>query len=222
MARASIAAWRMGRMATAMLLASWHAAHAQSAQPAPAIASPSTSISPPADASCHPISDDELIARINMAMLGDARFRPVDERVGKVQIDREPSGIVLQFSSWVAQPAGKWSFIFDSCAELDMAYAFVYHSVCPGRAPRSQAQLQTLIDAHTRRTGERATDWGAYKVQQDASNCADSLHLLPKSGMLHADFHWVVRDDGDVVLLTPYGNTPSVNGQFRAVKYVGD
>ena len=215
MARASIAAWRMGRMATAMLLASWHAAHAQSIQPAPAIVSPSTgtNTSTPTDASCHPISDDELIARINMATLGDARFRPVDERVGKVQIDREPSGIVLQFSSWVAQPAGKWSFIFDSCAELDMAFAFVYHSVCPGRAPRSQAQLQTLIDAHTRRTGERATDWGAYKVRQDASNCADSLYLWPKSGMLHADFRWVVRDDG---------GTPSVNGQFRAVKYVGD
>ena len=220
MARASIAAWRMGRMAAAMLLASWHAAHAQSVQPAPAIVSPSTYT--PIDASCHAISDDELIARVNMATLGDARFRPVDERVGKVQIDRESSGIMLQFSSWVAQPAGEWSFFFDTCAELDIAYAFVYHSMCPGRAPRSQAQLQTLIDAHTWRTGERATDWGAYKVRQDASNCADSLHLLPKSGMLHADFHWVVRDDGDVVRLTPYGDTPSVNGQFRAVKYVGD
>ena len=162
---------------------------------------------------CTPASNAEMIIRINMATLGDPRFVPLDERTGEIAIERLADSAVLSFKRWVAQPAGEWAVYFDPCGKLHDAMAWYAHAVCPGHLPRS-----ALIDANMARSGNGPLNWDAYELALRPGNCTDTLHLWPKSGVIHGDFWVEVTEDGQQIVSRTRGSgTPSVNGQIPRV-----
>ena len=130
---------------------------------------------------CTPASNDEMIIRVNMATLGDPRFVPVDERTGEIAIEWLAGSAVLSFKRWVAQPAGEWTVYFDPCGNLHDAMAWYAHAVCPGRLPRSTAELRALIDANMARSGNGPLNWDAYELALRPGNCTDTCTCGPKA-----------------------------------------
>ena len=171
---------------------------------------------------CTPASNEEMIIRINMATLGDPRFVPVDERTGTLEWGRNAESGALVFKSSTTQPAGEWYFFFHPCGDIDQAVAlYDYDRVaCPGRVPRSTAELRGLIGAHFHRLDKKPLNWDNYDVELRHNTCTDTLHLVPKSRVLHGDFFVEVTEDGQAMLDYPYGGNPSANDQIPYVRSV--
>ena len=173
---------------------------------------------PAAQPTCALPSNDEAVARINMGILGDARFRPIDERVGHMQVLREREAVVVLFSAWIAQPAGEWTFVVAACGEIE-AYAFAHPAVCPGRTPPTLDDLHATVDAERRLRQAPPVNWSQYDVTRSADNCADVLVFRPKSHVLHGDFVYVVDGwSGQAIASALHSPRPSVNGQIRYVR----
>lgn len=152
-----------------------------------------------------------------MGLLGDARFRPIDERVGRVEVTRERDALVVQFSSWIEQPAGEWTFVMDACGDIE-AYAFSHPAVCPGRTPPTLAELRAAVDAERRLRNIPPLDWSLHDVTRSADNCADVLVFRPKSLVIHGDFVYVVNGWSGQAIASAHTPRPSVNGQIRYVR----
>ncbi len=170
---------------------------------------------------CTPASNDEMIIRINMATLGDPRFVPVDERTGTLEWVRDAEGGALVFKSTTTQPAGKWYFFFHPCGDIDQAVAlYDYDRVaCPGRVPRSTAELRALIDAHFEHLGKKPLDWDTYDIELRHNTCTDALFLEPKRRVHHGSFLVRVTKDGlPVVGNRDLFTSPSTNGQIPQVR----
>ena len=204
-------------------LTAWHASLQAEplAQPEGATTSGLTVVQNKPSVSCTLPGPSELIMRINMATLGDPRFRPLDERLGAIQVDYDGDGVVIQFNSRVAQFAGEWIFFYHCDEGWYDAYAFLTLLSCPGRAPRTQTEMQAMVDAEWRRRDLPALDWRKFDIETRASTCADWLQLLPISRVIHGDWEIQVQADGQIVPVYHHGSSPSVNGQLPRVKYVG-
>ena len=201
-------------------LSAWHASLQAEPLAQPEGATGLTVVQHKPSVSCTLPDPSELIMRINMATLGDPRFRPLDERLGAIQVDYDGDGVVIQFNSRVAQFAGEWRFFYD-CEGWYDAYAFLTLLSCPGHAPRTQTEMQAMVDAEWRRRDLPALDWRKYNIKTRARTCTDSLQLWPTSRVVHGDWEIEVLADGQIVPVYHHGSSPSVNGQLPRVKYAG-
>ena len=152
--------------------------------------------------------------------LGDPRFVPVDERKGTLELGRNAESGALVFKSSTTQPAGEWCFFFHPCGDIDEAVAlYDYDRVaCPGRVPRNAPELRALIDAQFKNLGKKPLNWDNYDTKLQHKTCTDTLILLPKSRVLHGDFFVEVTEDGQAMVVYPYGGNPSANGQIPYVR----
>ena len=81
---------------------------------------------------------------------------------------------------------------------------------------------QVLGIAHHQkpRLGKKPLNWDNYDTKLRHNTCTDTLHLVPKSRVLHIDFFVEVTEDGQAMLDYPYGGNPSANDQIPYVRSV--